>query len=85
MKNENIPEKTFKNGVVSATVWHNLGKNSEGKKISFKIVSFQRRYCDKEGEWQSTKTLRISDLPKASLILDEAYKYLSLTESELYT
>lgn len=81
MKKENKPEKTFRNGVVCATIWHNNGKNTEGLDVDFKTVSFQRRYCDNDGEWKSTRTLRITDLPKASMVLDEAYKYLSLSES----
>ncbi len=79
---KNMPEKTFRSGVVCATIWHNIGKNTEGIDTNFKSVSFQRRYCDKEGEWKSTRTLRIGDLPKAAMVLREAYKYLSLNEKE---
>ncbi len=84
MLEKNVPEKTFRNGVVCATIWHNVGKNTEGKDVDFKTVSFQRRYCNKEGEWQSTRTLRTSDLPRAAMVLDEAYKYLSLHEKQTY-
>tara|TARA_Y100000294_G_C8352686_1_gene255398 strand:+ start:165 stop:422 length:258 start_codon:yes stop_codon:yes gene_type:complete len=84
MKKENMPEKTFRTGVISATVWHNFGQNRDGGDVTFKTVSFQRRYCDDKGEWHSTKTLRVSDLPKAALILDEAYKYLSLKEIDAF-
>jgi hypothetical protein len=35
---------------------------------------------DKNGEWQSTNTLRINDLPKASLVLQKAYEYIVMKE-----
>ena len=76
----NIPEKKFSTGSLSATVWQNQGKSKEGDDVSFRTVSFQRRYKDKNGEWQSTNTLRINDLPKASLVLQKAYEYLVMRE-----
>jgi len=76
----NIPEKKFSTGALTATVWENQGKNKEGLDVSFRTVSFQRRYMDKNGEWQSTNTLRINDLPKASLVLQKAYEYLVMKE-----
>ena len=76
----NIPEKKFSTGALTATVWENQGKNKEGLDVSFRTVSFQRRYMDKNGEWQSTSTLRINDLPKASLVLQKAYEYLVMKE-----
>ncbi len=72
----NIPEKKFSTGGLSATVWENQGKSKTGEEVSFRTVSFQRRYKDKNGDWQSTSTLRINDLPKASLVLQKAYEYL---------
>ncbi len=76
----NIPEKKFSTGSLVATVWENQGKSKTGEEISFRTVSFQRRYVDKKGEWQSTNTLRINDLPKASLVLQKAYEYLVMKE-----
>jgi len=76
----NYPEKKFSTGSLVAAVWENQGKNKEGDDVSFKTVSFQRRYKDKNGEWQSTNTLRINDLPKASLVLQKAYEYLVMKE-----
>ena len=78
----NIPEKKFSTGGLNATVWQNQGKNKEGLDISYRTVTFQRRYKDKNGEWQSTNTLRINDLPKASLILEKAYEYLVMKDMQ---
>jgi|TARA_B100001971_G_C17891163_1_gene383095 hypothetical protein len=76
----NMPEKKFSTGGLTATIWENQGKNKEGLDVSYKTVSFQRRYMDKNGEWQSTNTLRINDLPKASLVLQKAYEYIVMKE-----
>ena len=72
----NLPEKKFSTGGLTATVWENQGKNRSGIDVSYRTVSFQRRYMDKNGEWQSTSTLRVNDIPKASLVLQKAYEYL---------
>lgn len=76
----NIPEKKFSTGAISATVWENQGKSKSGEAVSFRTVSLQRRYKDKEGNWQSTNTLRINDLPRVSLVLQKAYEYLVLKD-----
>ena len=52
----NMPEKKFSTGAVSATVWQNEGKNKTGEPVNYRTVSLQRRYKDKEGNWQSTST-----------------------------
>ncbi|MBW2969861.1 hypothetical protein KY319_01935 [Candidatus Woesearchaeota archaeon] len=76
---ENQPEKKFSTGAISATVWKNV-REKDGKTFETKTVSLQRRYTDKTGQWQSTNSLRLNDLPKAALVLEEAYKYLVLNE-----
>jgi len=76
------PEKKFSTGSVSATIWQNTGKRKTGEEVSFRTVSFQRRYRDKEGNWKTTNTLRTNDLPKASLVLQKAYEYLVLKEMQ---
>lgn len=74
------PEKKFKAGAISATIWLNHGQDNEGKETSFRTVSFERNYLDKEGNWKSTNNLRTADLPKAILVLSKAYEYLALKE-----
>ena len=77
---KNIPEKKFSTGVVTATVWQNNGKGRNGETISYRTVSLQRRYKDKNGVWQTANSLRVNDLPKAALVLQKAYEYLVLRE-----
>jgi hypothetical protein len=74
------PEKKFKAGSVSATIWLNSGQDSEGKLTQFRTIAFERSYLDKEGNWQSTNSLRLTDIPKGILVLNKAYEYLVLKE-----
>jgi len=76
----NVPEKKFSTGVISATIWKNAGTSKKGDPVEFRTISLQRRYTDEKGEWKSTSSLRINDLPKASLVLNKAYEYLVLKE-----
>lgn len=80
MENEqkNTPEKKFSTGAISATIWKNLHQSKDGKTFDVCSVTLQRRYTDKSGNWQTSNTLRVADLPKAALVLEEAYKYLIL-------
>jgi len=80
----NTPEKKFSTGALVATVWQNQGVSKNGEDVSYRTVSFQRRYKDPNGEWKSTSTLRVNDLPKASLVLQKAYEYLVMKELQNY-
>jgi hypothetical protein len=77
----NLPLKKFRVGAISATIWENQGKSQSGEAVSFKNVSFERNYKDAKGDWQSTTALRQGDLPKAILVLNKAYEYLSFNSA----
>jgi hypothetical protein len=72
------PVKKFQVGAVNASVWKNAGK--EG--MEFLSVSLQKRYKDEKGEWQSSSSFKPGDLPKAVLVLQKAYEYVSLNNEE---
>ena len=74
------PEKRFKHGACSATVFVN-GIKKNGRDIEMKTVSLQRTYKDKDGNWQSTNSYGINDLPKLILAASKAYDYLTSKES----
>ncbi len=76
-----VPIKKFSVGGVQVAIWENEGK--EG--TQFNSVSLDRRYMDKEGNWQSTNSLKKNDLPKAILALQKAYEYITLKEPEITT
>ena len=75
-----MPEKRFSTGTVTATVWQNAGKGKSGETVSYRTVSLQRSYKDKNGVWQHANSLRINDLPRAALVLQKAFEYLVLRE-----
>ncbi|HLD72899.1 MAG TPA: hypothetical protein VJA23_04900 [Candidatus Nanoarchaeia archaeon] len=77
----NFPEKKFRAGAVSATVWRNKSQKGEGE---YNTVSLERSYKDKEGQWQATNSLRTNDLPKAVMALQKAYEHIVLNEQDLF-
>ena len=74
-KMQNRPEKKFRAGTLSITVWKN-SMLKDGKQLDYRTISVGRSY-KKNGAWQNTvASVRVNDLPKLSLMLEEAYKYL---------
>jgi len=81
-ENKNTPEKKFSTGGISATVWKNSMRAKDGSEFETRTVTLQRRYTNKKGQWQTSSSLRINDLPKAALVIEEAYKYIVLQDNE---
>lgn len=73
-----LPEVKFSTGAIQVTVWNNAGQSKTGEATEYKTVSFGRRYKDKKGEWKSTNSLRLNDLPRAVVLLNKAFEYLVL-------
>jgi hypothetical protein len=65
------PDKKFKAGAVTATIWKNDLKDRQGNGFSVYTVSFERTYKDRDGQWKSTSSLRINDIPKLQLVAVE--------------
>ena len=78
---KNLPEKKFRAGAVAATIWANEAVR-DGKKVTYRTVSFERSYKDKDNEWKTTSSLRVADIPKAVLVLSKAYEYVALYSEE---
>jgi len=77
------PDKKFKAGAITATIWKNKGTSVTGEPTEYNTVSFERTFKDKQtGEWKKTNSLRQTDLPKATLVLNKAYEYLVLKRDE---
>ncbi|MAF34832.1 hypothetical protein CMO91_03220 [Candidatus Woesearchaeota archaeon] len=64
------PVQKFKAGGIFAKVWKN-----ENDKGDYFTVSLERVYKDKQGDWKTTHTMRVNDLPRASVVLDEAFRF----------
>jgi hypothetical protein len=58
-------------GGVTATIWSN---NHNFR--TYKTVTIERNYKDKNGNWAKTRSLRANDLPKAILALQKAYEHI---------
>jgi len=80
---QNTPAKKFRAGAVSATVWNNAKKDEEGnEKGMYSTISIERSYKDKDDKWQSTNSLRLNDLPRAALVLNKAYEFLTMEKQK---
>ena len=82
----NQPEKKFRAGAISATVWLNQGQNkTTGETTEYRTISLQRGYKDKKDQWQNTNSFRINDLPRAALVMKQAYEFLVTAQQDLTT
>lgn len=75
------PEKKFKCGPISASIWAE-GKTVQGEMVKFCSINIDKAYKDGD-EWKHANSFAAEDLPKVALVANEAYKYLRLQESEL--
>jgi len=76
-KEKRAPVKKFIAGAITATIWQN-STQKQGERVEYNTISFGRNYKDKDGKWQTTNSLRLSDLPKAVVVLNNAYTHLVL-------
>ena len=81
----NQPEKRISTGAISATVWKNNGVAKSGQAFEMHSITLERRYKDSAGNWKSTNSLRVNDLPKAVLVLEEAFRHLVLSTNNTKT
>ena len=70
------PEITFRHGLCSASIYEQEFERGE-EKFTVRSVTFQRSYLDKDGNWQTTNSLKVNDIPKAVLVLNKAYEFLT--------
>ena len=76
------PEITFRHGPCSASVFVNEYERGE-ETFTVRNVVFQRRYQDKEGNWQTTNSLKVNDIPKAVLVLQKCYEFLTSNSGQV--
>ena len=69
------PERVFKAGAVRAAIFRNE-ISKQGRTILLPKVVLEVRYRDQAGEWKSTNSLSLNDVPKAIMALQNAYAYL---------
>ena len=66
----NHPEKRFKAGAISATVW----KAKEGSNKTVLVV-FEKSYKNKDGKWATTNHFTIQDLATVAWLAKQAFSY----------
>lgn len=71
----NLPENKFKAGPVSASVFVNQFETQTGPKTARNVV-LERTYKDKDGQFKASKSLSERDVPKAILVLQQAYAFM---------
>jgi len=75
----NKPEKVFQHGMVKAAIFAN-DREKDGRFFTVKSVSFQKLYRDRDGVMKTTSSLDVDDLPKAVVVLQKAYNYLTMRQ-----
>lgn len=76
MEQNNKPEKKYKIGAVSASIWKRTHTTKDGGSFEKWSVSLDRTYKDRNGNWQTTSSYDTNDVPKALLALSQAYRHI---------
>jgi hypothetical protein len=72
-----LPEKKFKAGSITATIWK--GTSEKGP---YYTVQLGKSYKDKlNGNWKTTSSLREHEVPKAMVLLQKAYEYVIVQQT----
>ena len=71
------PEKVFQHGALKAAIFANEHEK-DGQSFTVRRVSFQKLYRDREGNLRTTTSLETNDLPKAVVVLQKAFEYLTV-------
>ncbi len=69
------PETKFKAGGCSASVFVNQFETPTGLKTARNVV-LERTYKDRDGNFQTSKSLSMNDIPRAILVLQKAYDHI---------
>ena len=77
------PEKKFKCGPISASLWAE-DKTMESGVVKFYSINITKAYKDGDN-WKNTNNFNAEDLPKVSLVASEAYKFIRLNTSDVQT
>jgi hypothetical protein len=75
------PERVFRIGSVSASIFRNEVETAGGKR-DMRNVTLQRRYHDGE-EWKNASSLGLADLPQALTVLELAMKHIAESEADV--
>jgi len=74
------PERVIRFGAISASVFGNEIETDGGKK-TIRNVKLQRRYRERGGEWKTSCSFTLADLPVAVEVLKQATEYIAHLEA----
>ncbi len=75
------PLAKFQAGQVSSAVWENEVE-VKGRTVTILKATVQRRYKDKDGNWQSSGSLSRNEIPLAVYCLQKAFDKIIETQSK---
>lgn len=76
------PEKTFRIGLCSASVFVNtVPKKDGGEERTYRSVSLQRRYRDGDN-WKTSTSFALADLPAAIAVMQMAMNHVASQEAD---
>ena len=75
------PIAKFRAGQVSSALWENEIE-VKGKTVTILKATVQRRYKDKDGNWQSSGSLSRNEIPLAVYCLQQAFQKIIETQSK---
>jgi len=82
MSKSNKPEKVFRIGYVSASVFAR-DVEIDGTKRTLRSVNVQKRYLDDDGDAKYTSSFGLGELPQAIRCLQLAQQYVEAHEADL--
>lgn len=74
--NGNKPTARFRAGGISVALWTNTMKTNDHGQVETLSATLDRRYKDRDGNWKSSSSFRLNDLPKVMYVLTKAYDFM---------
>jgi hypothetical protein len=81
MTGQQLPVAKFKAGQVSAAIWENEVQMPRGA-VKILKATVQRRYKDRNGEWQSSTSFSRNEIPLAIHCLQKAFERIIEIQNE---
>ena len=81
MNGQQTPIAKFKAGQVAAAIWAN-DVEVKGRTVTILKATVQRRYKDKDGNWQSSSSFSRNEIPLAIYCLQKAFEKIIEKQGE---
>ncbi len=69
------PLKKFRAGQITCALWENEAKVN-GRSVRMLKATVERRYKDKNNQWQNTSSFGRNDIPLVKYCLDKAFAHM---------